>query len=229
MKKGAIALTLENIIGLILAAILIPALIFFVVSIAGLISTTPDQSTVNSFDALILTINQLVNASGDKEIDIVAYPDKKIIPSSGNSYQVVIPYSLQDDFGIVAFDKEQITQRCGTGDPDLEKPAQCLKLPCLCMVRLDATWKTSFGGIDPVFERCETVKKVKSISATPESSKSGNYGLVHETGAGGNNLVLWSECDPDPDFGVKNIKIVRLPVEEGAFNLLFDVSPIKRT
>ena len=222
MKRGSINLTLENIIGLVLAAILVPAIIYFIVGVTGLLSTTPDQSTVNSFDALLITINQLVNASGDKEIQLAAYPDKKIIPSSGNAYQVVIPYSLEDDFGLIGFDRDVLGQYCGTFNPDMDKPTQCLRLPCLCLARL---------GVATVdnYERCDTLKKVKSVSVTPESTQFGNFGKIHETGAGGNNLVLWSECSPAPGFGVKNVKIVRVPSgEAGTFDLLFDISPVKR-
>jgi hypothetical protein len=73
---------------------------------------------------------------------------------------------------------------------------------------------------------CETVKNVKSISASLRSTEQNNYGKSHPEGAGGNNLAIWSECGITGSFGVKNIRIIKLPSgEPNTFNLLFDILP----
>ncbi len=229
MKRAGISISFETLIGLVLAAVLIPGLILVIVNVGGILTNKPDQSTLNSFDALVLTINQLTAAKetspGEPGGKVSAIKSNEV----GNLFIDEIPFSLQENFGLVGFDKDVIPQRCGPLGIDSEtlavamkKPAQCLKLPCLCIAKLGTTDQSVNNYIS-----CETLKNVKSIDATPESKNHNNYGIT----ASEQNLVLWSDCGARGSFGVKNIKIIRTPTtdnKEGPFNLLFDISPITR-
>ena len=233
MKKASLNLSLETIIGLVLAAIIIPGLVIFGASILGVIQNNPDQSTTNSFEALTLSIEQFVSSDA-KDIDPAKGKElgngAKILPSEQNQFFLQMPYSLQDDFGLLAFDDAELEQTCNptfSFTETIKKPTACLQLPCLCLSKLGKT--NNEGNII----KCESIKNVASISTTPDSSNHGNYGEIHAKGLGGNNLALWSECGgylaPGTSFGVKNIKVVKLPAtEEGKFNLLFDIAPVVR-
>ncbi|HME87409.1 MAG TPA: hypothetical protein VKE88_03285 [Candidatus Nanoarchaeia archaeon] len=234
MKKASLNLSLETVIGLLLAAIIIPGLVIFGASILGIIQNNPDQSTTNSFEGLVMSLNSFIatkaediNQTTGKELQ--SGGKIKIIPTKQNEFVLELPYSLGDDFGLLAFDDAELEQTCNPTfslSETIKKPTACLQLPCICLSKLGKT--NDEGNII----KCETIKNVVSIAATPESSEKGNYGELHTKGLG-YNLALWSECGglfgPGTSFGVKNIKVVKLPAsEEGKFNLLFDIAPVQR-
>lgn len=225
MKKGTLSLSLENLGGLILAAVVIIGLVFFAAQIYSiLVPSNENKVAIDNFEAMILTINQLVEAKGytltpeGKEITMV---------SDSNNVQVIFPYYLpgeQTDTGgyaIVVFDKEEIKEIFPTPIQSYKKPSQCTDLPCICLVNLIAP-KHRISVDNPL--SCETIKNVKYIS-TKATTSVNNFGEPHETGAGGNDLLIKSTCEGVPAFGVKNIKIIKLPSSEtGKFNLYFDIS-----
>lgn len=203
-KKGSLNLSLENVIGLIIGSVLILGLIFFVASITELFVNNPEQGTLNNFDAVVITINQLVEAKGEKKVEGVR--NVEILPNEKGELFADIAFYMQDDYGLIGFDKEKIEQTCGVFDPNLEKPANCLKVPCLCLAKIQ--WGlTKYGSVNN-YENCETLKDIRYIYATQNLAF--NLGEQHKETPGKNNLAMWSECGAQGSFKVRNIRLLKV-------------------
>lgn len=217
-KKGGLNLSLENVIGLVIAAVLIPAIIIFSTNVTDLISAKPDQGTLNSFDALVKTINQLVETKDVTADGIPAkeYNDVTIIPNEENKLQVVVPLNIQPGFEIVGFDKgnSELLRDCISIKYPLKKPAQCTNLPCICLGKYKSSKSYDFL-------RCQSFDEVVFISATNSGEIRYNNGDTHSSGAGGQQLSISDICKV-AKFDVKNIKIIKIPNGD-KFNLLFEI------
>ena len=232
-KKAGLDLSLENVIGLIIGSVLILGMIFFVASITDLLSNRPEQGTLNSFDALVITINQLVETEKvDKEDVVKGVRNVYIRPSKGGELFADIPFFIQDNYGLIGFDSDsdKVEQTCGgVGfiDIDMEKPAQCLKVPCLCLAKLKSAitsfnpTKLKFRSVNN-YERCETLKGVRYIYTTKEDEKTltFNLGKQHAVKGGNNYLAMWSECGTQGSFKVRNIRILKV-IDGDSIDILF--------
>ena len=236
MKKAALNISLGELIGLILGTGIILVLLFFVVGIIDVVKEKPEQEMLVNFEALTISINELMTKQSGESLS--ARPDVKITPAQGNAVQIIIPLYIEENYGIIGFDKEEIGQTCGIFNDNIKRPKACIELPCICLGKLG--WKS----IDES-TLCKTIKDVKQIYVAKKEGETDfnfNYGAARKLTKTEDiadlimswfenpvmyDLVLWSECSPDPDFNVKDIKIIKLPsqTENGKFDLLFDVLP----
>ncbi len=210
MSKGSLNISLETVIGLVLAAIIIPGLFFFSVNLLDLVTNKPEQSTLNGFDGLMIKINQLV----DGTLNNAGNTDKTFID---------VPYFIQNDYGLIGFDSNFVHQTCGLRNIDLKKPISCLPRQDACFCLDKSGW-----GLDDVqnWQKCQTIKDVRYVYVTKESVS--NSGTKHDSISEGNNLALWSGCDQGT-FGVKNIRISKIKAREDSkiYDLVFQIpSPI---
>ncbi len=223
MKKAGLNISLENLIGLVIGTVLIIGLIFFVANISELFMNKPEQGTINSFTALNILIKQLIES---KEVDdegkaITELRNVKILPNKGGKKGELyadISFFMQDDYGLIGFDRNEIKQTCGAFDPELEKPDQCLKVPCLCLAKTSMAFSWRLRKI--TYENCETLKNIRYISAVKNLIF--NLGEEHELSSGNNNLALWSECGTQSSFKVRNLRVLKvLTQEENKYDILF--------
>lgn len=220
MKKASLELSLENVIGLIIGSILIFGLIFFVAGITDLLTNKPEQGSLNSFDALVITINQLKEAKDIKDEGKAVEGAETIVikPSKTGELFADIPFYIQDNYGLIGFDRKKIEQTCGRFDPDLKKPAQCLKLPCLCLAKIK--WGLFTYGSADNYERCKTLNGIRYIYTTKNFLPKFNLGEQHKFKDGNNNLAMWSNCGNQDSFKVKDIRVLKF-IEGSNIDILF--------
>lgn len=214
MKRGGLQITLDNLIGLVLGAILIGALIFFVGGIYNIFSNKPDQSAIDNLQALSIVINNLTVATGGESFTFNGHPIEIRSEELGKKFTAKVPIYIQDDFGIVGFDSDITGQTCGPRHLDLKRPvALCPQAPCVCLDKLGYITVNDFKS-------CRPLDNVKYISATTSWGKL-NYGVPHPTG---DTLALWSGCMLGPTFQVRTINIIREPSDEpGKYNIKLDL------
>ena len=225
MKKAALNISLMEIIGLIIGSLVIITLIFFVMGISDLFKSNPEQAMYDNYDVLVSSINDLVN--GQEGDSLTEFSDKKIekefeiISAEKNAVQVMIPLYIQNGFGVLFFDREKIGHTCPKGGSPvlLNKPKSCAALPCICLTKISVPLLIA----EKELIDCRALTNVNFISATSESLY--NFGGVHGLGVPGNDAVLRSWCYEDKLFGVKNIKMIRLPSDvKDKYNLLFHIT-----
>jgi hypothetical protein len=221
-RKGAIEFVTRNIGGLVLAALVIVGLVAFVSNIIDAVFNAPEDATFDNFDALVATIDKLVKKTTDEQEVAIVEGERIEISTTDGTTSAILPYYIQDEYGLVGFDSDKVGQTCDTFNRDMVKPDSCISLPCLCIAKLGA-FAGSFRGSVNNYVRCETLKNVKYISASPQLDI--NYGKNHPS-VGGTSLAMWSDCGlTGKKAGVRNIKISRIPTPnlQGTFNLFFEV------
>ncbi|MEK6886666.1 MAG: hypothetical protein AABW88_02430 [Nanoarchaeota archaeon] len=221
MKKAALNISLMEIIGLIIGSLVIITLIFFVMGITDLFKNNPEQATYDNYDVLISSVNDLVKGQAGDSLN--EFPDKKIeiVPAQENAVQVTIPLYIQEGFGIVGFDREEIRIKNCAGvqvKSPLKKPEMCSKIPCLCLYKQGPE-------VGPyAYSLCTALRNIGKVSVVSQSEY--NYGGLRDD-APGNDLYVRAKCGQTGQlFNVKNVKIIKLPrKEEGKFDLIFDILP----
>ena len=224
MKSKKADLQWDTTIGLIIIVLLIPISYIFITNILTLLTNKPEQSTLNSFESVEMAIKKLTGEIKEEEKVEVAGQEVEVKEEKGESF-IVIPYFIQDDYGLVGFskDRDKIEQECGFPDVTLTKPPICLRTPCLCLSKVG--W-----GISDVenYVKCSSFNNVRNFYSEKDSLL--NLGKPHpptnSVNTNYNNLAIWSECGNQDSFRVKNIKITRLKTDKDkVYDLVFNVLP----
>lgn len=181
MNKRGIEMSIIEVVGLILAIIILFFLINLGMALWGLFYGGIDQGTVQSFESLVNKIKGL----DEKLKEDASYTE------SHNQY-------LKDGYILVGFNKGEDVMsyscglgRIGYGYHKVERPNQCFKPDkdgknpaCLCL----CAEKSGKKPCRPA-EKCEIIEDARVFSVTAEEAK-------HDNNFG----VSYSEDDEKPDY-----------------------------
>ncbi len=152
MKKASLSISLEQVILLIVVAMLIPVILTVTNNVAGLFYSKSDQSTVNNFNNLAESIEELSNSAVGKEKPIELTEDGKYqihqSEKNNNIAYVDVYFYMKEGYSLVGYNKiESISE-------DSTRPKECGIKACICLFS-DENLKN--------LEKCSSFDKISKI------------------------------------------------------------------
>jgi hypothetical protein len=185
-KKGVVGISLEQIIGLILALLFIILLTVIIAGLLRMFTKSADQGTVTMYEKISDAVTALTKEG-----------------SQHDSCRILVGY-IEPDFGMVGFNREGepntqgrtgtrggedwgfVYETCGWDDA-INKPLACLNEACICLC--------NGGVLDITGDDCKTdtrCRRFESVSrfTTKRNGNTVDMVLYGEGCAGGDNRVI---------------------------------------
>ena len=207
-KKGAFEISLSELIGGILAVVIILSLVYVGGKLTGILTSKKDyDSTINSFDVLAQRVKSLIQDPADFSSSTMLY-------------------TIADDYIIVGFNyrdpSKEISTQCTKENIEKNRPKPlCQEKSCLCIYN-DKSGEDFSNNEVPI--KCKPFdENIVFLEPLDENDKSfgGNrngWDPTYYPNKGYEFLFVYgSYCKGGTDFGIKNLYIEKFKKDDNIF------------